>query len=433
MTNNKTKIRKSYDKGILPKSRVQFNDSKIEYIDLSGISYEKLPEYFYAFTEAEKVSIENSKLTNIPDEIQELDNLNWLNISSNNFSEIPKSLSRLKKLKEIRIFGNKVDSKTPYELNGLENISQIEKLYIEWTNLKKVPDSLKYLTNLEKLELINCGQIRNIDVICNLSNLKEAHFNQIGIERIPKDIAQLKELEIFEISLYNDQDRLSNPILPETFAELKKLKKLIFHNCYLNASRLPEYISNIKNLEILEMLRTNLLLPRSIAGLSQLKELTIRENTALNALPEDIGQCKILKRIDIEDTAIEELPESITQLTNLEYLDLSYNEIKRLPENLGNLRKLEHLNLINNNIVYIPESIGDLSNLKGLSIMDQNAGYGNKVVDALPRSIVKLSKLQGTDLFRLEDSKKTPWIQEFLKTVKERRKEENTKKLSQVQ
>ena len=204
--------------------------------------------------------------------------------------------------------------------------------------------------------------------------------------------------------------------------KLKKLNKLILHNCYSNVNQLPEYLSNIKNLEVVKLLRTNLLLPTSIGGLSQLKELFIRENTNIKKLPEDIGNCKSLKRIEIEETLIEELPESITQLPNLEYLDVSYNDIKQLPEKIGNLSKLEHLNLQFNNVDNIPESIGDLSNLKGLSLIEQSAGH---IIHSLPKSILKLSKLEGTDLHTLKDDKEYPWIQEYLKTVRERKRKAN--------
>ena len=400
-------------KGLLPKSRVFYENSKITEIDLSGITFEKLPKIFMAFPEVKKVTIE-SNLTTIPDEIQEMSDLQYLNISLNNFSEIPKCLRNLENLKELVIYSNKPKSETPIELNGFENVSQITKLKLDRTYLEKIPDSLKYLKDLETLEMKNCG-LRNIDNICSLVNLKEAYLNKNGIEKIPSCISQLKQLENLEISIYNTQE--ADPIFPNSFGELQKLKSLLFQRCYSKISQLPECLTNLNNLEILHLYETNFTLPDSISKLSKLKELIVTENCTIKKLPANIGWCENLEKITVRDTNIKDVSGSLTNLQNLRYLDLSHNKIKRLPENLEKWKKLEYLDLTYNPIEYIPESIGKLSSLKDLYIIDTPDGDF-----MIPKTIIELKNLESTDLYRLRDSNEL-WIREFVKTIISKQKE----------
>ncbi|WP_413668421.1 leucine-rich repeat domain-containing protein [Mucilaginibacter sp. Mucisp86] len=111
--------------------------------------------------------------------------------------------------------------------------------------------------------------------------------------------------------------------------------------------------------------------------------------TILHGVPENIGQLKKLKQLNIEflndGGYIGNLPETFGQLENLEILNLAASGIQRLPDSFGQLKKLRRLDIGANNVKYVPESLGNCSNLQFIDIVTQSSISG---------SISKLSKLR---------------------------------------
>ncbi|GJM84789.1 hypothetical protein PR202_ga00495 [Eleusine coracana subsp. coracana] len=81
-----------------------------------------------------------------------------------------------------------------------------------------------------------------------------------------------------------------------------------------------------------------------------------------------------------------------TRLQHLRILDLSETAVDLVPENLGNLVYLKYLNLSDTRIQAIPESIGNLWNLKFLLLR------GCKSLHKLPKGIEHLRGLRDLDL-----------------------------------
>jgi Leucine-rich repeat (LRR) protein len=111
--------------------------------------------------------------------------------------------------------------------------------------------------------------------------------------------------------------------------------------------------------------------------------------TIINSVPDNIGQLKKLKELDIEflnqGASISTLPGTFGQLENLEVLNLAASGIQRLPDSFGQLKKLRRCDIGANNVQYVPESIGNCSNLQFLDIVTQNG---------IVSSISKLTKLR---------------------------------------
>ena len=113
-------------------------------------------------------------------------------------------------------------------------------------------------------------------------------------------------------------------------------------------------------------------IPSSIAGLTTLTLLTLKD-------------CKNLVC----------LPSTICSLNSLEYLDLSgCSNFDILPENLGNLKGLKWLYLSGTAIKEIPSSIEGLTTLTLLTLRDC------KNLVCLPSTICSLNSLQHLDLYR---------------------------------
>lgn len=135
--------------------------------------------------------------------------------------------------------------------------------------------------------------------------------------------------------------------------------------------------------------------PNEIFQCKKLKRLYLSKVEGLKKLPENIGELQELEHIGVSLTQMESLPESIGELKNLKYLNASSTKITAIPESIGDCENLIILDLHSTDITEIPDSVTKLKNLKSLDL-----GYTK--ITALPENIGALSELVRLDLFGLD-------------------------------
>ena len=220
--------------------------------------------------------------------------------------------------------------------------------------------------------------------------------------------------------------------LPSKF-EMESLKILILSGC-LKIKRIPEFMGNMISLSILHLDRTAITkLPSSIAHLTNLASLHLRDcknlvclpsiicsfksledvNLAgcskLDNLPEDLWNLESLEELDVSGIALSELTSSIVLSRNLKRL--SFRRCKESPPKLWN--KIFSFNLMPrgslNPMSLLSPSLPGLCYLKKLDLSDYNLqtilndfGYLSSLIclnlsentfDGLPESIIQPSKL----------------------------------------
>jgi len=82
--------------------------NNLTYLNVSHNKLTKLPETIGNLTNLTHLWIDNNKLTKLPDTIGNLNNLTYLNISYNNLTYLPNEIINLSKLEYIYIKGNKL-------------------------------------------------------------------------------------------------------------------------------------------------------------------------------------------------------------------------------------------------------------------------------------------------------------------------------------
>ena len=144
------------------------------------------------------VSPSAKKLTQIPPEIYDLEQLKYLDLKWNVLTDLPDEISRLQELAGLNLSGNRFKT-FPEAVLCLKNL---KTLVLSRNQLSQIPDSISRLQSLTRLYLSYNALTEIPDSIGNLENLTELYISCNKITRIPPSITRLKRLEKLDLN-YN--------------------------------------------------------------------------------------------------------------------------------------------------------------------------------------------------------------------------------------
>ncbi|XP_075651922.1 uncharacterized protein LOC142622358 [Castanea sativa] len=408
----------------------------LEQLDLSGTAIKEFPSSIEGLTTLTLLSLRDCKnLVCLPITICNLNSLECLDLyGCSNFDNLLENLENLKGLKQLHLSGMAI-KEFPSSIEGLTTLTLLT--LNDFKNLVCLPITICSLNSLECLDLSECSNFDNLpENLGNLKGLEQLDLSGTAIKEFPSSIEGLTTLTLLTL-----KDCKNLVCLPSTICSLNSLECLDLSECS-NFDNLPENLGNLKGLELLDLSGTAIKeFPSSIEGLTILTLLTLKDCKnlvclpsticSLNSLeylnlcgcsnfdnlPENLGNLKGLKQLDLSRTAIKEFPSSIEGLTTLtlltlkecknlvclpsttcslnsfEYLNLcGCSNFDNLPENLGNLIGLKQLDLSKTAIKEFPSSIEGLTTLTLLSLRDC------KNLVCLPITICNLNSLECLDL-----------------------------------
>ncbi|MDI6768214.1 MAG: COR domain-containing protein [Anaerolineales bacterium] len=162
-------------------------------------------------------------LTELPESVEQLTQLQSLDLSNNLLSALPESLGQLTQLQSLYLGGNQLTALP----ESLGQLTQLQSLYLGGNQLTALPESLGNLTQLKRLHL---------------------HTNQLTV--LPESLGSLTELQSLNLS-YN---QLTD--LPPSLAQLKHLIELPLQGNPLNPALqsaykqgLPAVMAYLRSLE----------------------------------------------------------------------------------------------------------------------------------------------------------------------------------------
>ena len=324
-------------------------------------------------------------------------------------SNIRASLGNLKQLiqldlngcKSLRSLPNKIglEALEIFDLGGCSrlkkfpeivgNMSRLSELYLNETSIKDLPLSMKHVTGLIKLDLRDCKNLSSLlNACCSSMSLKILTLSGCSkIDELPEKLGNLKGLEELDVSGTAIKD------LPLAMQHVTGLIKLDLRDCK-NLSSLPNAYCSSMSLKILTLSGCSKIdeLPENLGNLKGLKELDV-SGTAIKDLPLAVQHVTSLIKLNLRDCKnLSSLPNAYCSLMSLEILTLSgCSKIDELPENLGNLKSLEELDVSGTAIKEFPPSISLLKNLKVLHL--------NGCEGISPNSSNKLTSCQRRSLY----------------------------------
>ena len=184
---------------------------KVKYLDLSSNQLTELPKGLGKLTQLEELRLGKNQLTSLKG-LEKLTQLEQLSLGFNQLTEVPKELEKLTQLELLYLGGNQLTS-----LKGLEKLTQLKDLNLEGNKLT----NLKGLEKLTQLTLLSLRENQLIDVkgLENLTQLEELQLDDNQLTDV-KGLEKLTQLSIVTLE--------DNPDL--TKAQIDELKKAL-PNC----------------------------------------------------------------------------------------------------------------------------------------------------------------------------------------------------------
>lgn len=239
----------------------------------------------------------------------------------------------------------------------IKNSEDVYKVMIEGTNIK-IPDDINTYNNLE---------------ILWVRGYKFTDDDPLGVNDIPESLKELRNLR--KLILSNN----SLKIIPDFIGELRMLDELFITEH--NITELPD-LSSLKNLKRLNISCKNISsIPLWVFDLPKLEELTFSGSAGVKTfnasigykaditiLPNEIGNLKMLKELDISFTNISSLPNSIVNCDSLTRINIIESEISELEPVLFDLATRTNRN------IYIQYSKSKITHEKSKKYLKDNDG-----------------------------------------------------------
>lgn len=176
-------------------------------LDLSSLSLSELPENISSLIDLEELNCSNNKLLNLPESIGELINLKVLNISNNMISVLPQSMRKLKSLTDLICDSNKLKNFPEW----ITELTNLKKPTLSDNKINEITDNTSKLSNLEHFSRANKIVLENtVPVLPKNKNITQPEIVN------PAEPAN-ENLEMFDIAddyfNFNANEAINNRVM----------------------------------------------------------------------------------------------------------------------------------------------------------------------------------------------------------------------------
>lgn len=191
----------SKDKVFGNKAYYQIIEEEIVEISLKGSRLRDFPTVLEDFEFLIKMDLSNNKITDILS-LEKLKKLSALNLSRNDFENIPLTIMNLKRLKNLDLSENKI-KKIPEILESKFTFDNGITLNLSNNNISSLPKNLVFFRNVQNIDLSN-NQIKELPQEFRFLHFKTFNLRNNPLNKKSKKI--IKELNsIFKKSKLNQK------------------------------------------------------------------------------------------------------------------------------------------------------------------------------------------------------------------------------------
>ncbi|WP_462318464.1 C10 family peptidase, partial [Marinilabilia sp.] len=351
----------------------------------------------------------------IAPEIGNLSALQELTIQGCLNGNIPSTITNLTELKKLNI-NNTIHSEGSVVQTGdftgqlpgdIDELVNLEWLVMSNSLEGSIPASIGNLSSLNLLNInrdttyFGKGGLTGIipSTIGNLRNLRTLHISNQQISgALPAGISNIAGL--WDVNLSGNQ--LSGTLPPLNLPNLEYL--LLNDNQF---SEIDEGEWNIPLLKILQLQNNKIsgAVPPSFGSSSSLEYLDL-SNNLIDKLPDNLDNLLVLETLKLDNNNLQALPDGLANIVHLKNLDAANNQLTYIPDNLGQSRMLETIDLSNNRLTSIPEALGNCDKLYEIL-------FNNNRIERFPASF---ANIRHAATILLENNEMTGEIPEDLMT-----------------
>lgn len=296
--------------------------------------------------------------------------LNFLNISSNQFTGPIPALPAAD-LQFLYLSSNHFIGEIPPHLTGF--CSGLVALDLSTNNLTgTVPSGFSSCSSLEAFDVsmnLLSGELP-LDTILQMGSLKVLNlgFNNFSGE-LPESLSNLTGLGTLDLS-----SNSFTGIIPQYLCQTPKTSlKVLYLQDNMLSGTIPATLSNCSQLESLHLSFNHLTgtIPASLGSLSKLRDLKLWMNQLHGEIPPELSNLRSLETLILDFNDLTGgIPSGLENCTNLNWIALSNNKLTgEIPAWIGQLSSLAILKLSNNSFYgRIPPELGDSRSLIWLDL-----------------------------------------------------------------
>jgi hypothetical protein len=183
---------------------------QLQSLDLDRNQLTTLPDWLGQLTKLESLDLSLNRLTELPESLANLNNLKTLNLFSNKFESIPSWIGRLKSLSDLATGNNRI-SDLPASLASCRNLQTLNLGDTAGGSpLWNLPSCIRGLQKIDLLIAFSCELTSIPDWISEIKELKELSLSSNHLTDLPSSLSQLEHLERLDLD--------DNPLNPELAA-----------------------------------------------------------------------------------------------------------------------------------------------------------------------------------------------------------------------
>jgi len=260
----------------LPEALVQL--TQLQTLDLSRNQLTTLPEWLCQLTHLQTLYLSDNQLTTLPEALGQLTQLQMLTLSRNQLTTLPEALGQLTQLQSLRLGANPLVA-LPETIRECVNLRYLVLMTI--TSISSLAHVISQLTDLRDLNIWHC-KCEAIPVpFLRLSNLTGLYAGNNGLTSLPTEICQLEELRELNLS----ENQLTD--LPASLAQLEHLEKLVLSENPLNPELAAAYEEGLDAVKRYLRLKTEAQVILNEAKLILIGEGEVGKSCLLGALRGD--------------------------------------------------------------------------------------------------------------------------------------------------
>lgn len=342
----------------------------------------------------EILDLSDNQFTEIPRELAQFPRLHYLDMSTNNISQLPEdALAGMTSLSILILSQNYISNWADLHPNRLllqaTNLRELRLANNQFTSFSSNDGGLVLAsTSLRYLDLSSCriAKVSGPEVIGGLTNLEYLKLSDNPIVSISSMVSRsLKKLELNSCKLAALQ--------PTVFTGLEALKEVnLAHNYRLSLGS-PDEKSYVQSgsLRKINLSHCNMN-SLDLQGFPQLLTAIVRENMIQQLGRDSFTGTPLLEHIDLSFNSIHNIhPEAFRPLLHLKTLDLSFNMISRVDGKLFKSNDLlTDVNLSRN-------FIGRLSRITADSLAFLNLSWC-EIMSIEPDALASMGRLGELDL-----------------------------------